>query len=124
MDELNEIGKSRDPDSPRSAYDSEKSVSSLSALKRPLGALSVVLVPPVLYCLLTFPTLAKGHPPGIVLPIAYLAIVAPVVTPFGAWFSFDAMERYPAVRGRALCLFILFLLGAAGSWITLASVLI
>jgi len=124
MDNLDALAKSKDSIEQRSADDQEVNVSALSALKRPLMALGIIFLPPILYVVLAYRTLHQGHPPGIVLPFAYLAVVAPLVTPLGAWFSFRAMELYPAVRGRALCLLILFILAAAGCWITLAHYLL
>lgn len=79
--------------------------------------LGIVLGIPLVYCIVFFSTLGDGHPPGIVLPIAYVLFVTPFVAPVGAWFSVISFIRYPRVRRSASALIALFVVGTLVSWV-------
>src|SRR5690242_8602197 len=111
MDELEILANSRDRAGERQGVAHVAQASALRALTWPLILSAVAVGLPLLFCVVFFPVLGKGHPPGIIFPLLYMYHVTPVVAPLGVLASAVASVRHPAVRSTALAFMVVFLVG-------------
>jgi hypothetical protein len=86
------------------------------ALKWPLWIAGLILLPPIVLCVVLFPVLDEGHPPGSIIPMAYLLFAAAVGAPFGIWASSSAAKKYAIYRARAVLLVAFFATSLVVSW--------